>query len=204
MNQLEKYIVDLLQHRLYYRDKEVQVTKHLSNKPVLPVITLDLSSGVSSDKIFVKLTSKQTFIYRRKAVININLWCNSEDERESLTEQIMHCFFLEQSYNYNYCTKYNEGSCLSTGTECQAINNPKISGYGGKCPEPDELGYESISDKHDIIAGTLNIEPPFQLDELNEKPPILRNIFKCECSYYEFYNTDEIRINNIEFDVENN
>ena len=36
---------------------------------------------------------------------------------------------------------------------------------------------------YQIIPGTINIDPPFELDELGEHPPLLRSVFRCECMY---------------------
>jgi len=177
MNKLENYLVDLLQGNVNYDGRVVEVVKQFSQHPERPVITLDLSGGVVTQRIYTNPSLAEKYIERR-ANININVWCDTEQQRASITQQIQDLFHLEQNYHYRYCTKYTDGSCATTGTECAAE-----TAYTHKCPKPETNKYEPLHRHHNIIIGTLNIEPPFDLDELAEHPPLLRSVMRCECQY---------------------
>lgn len=177
-NQLEMYIVDLLQGYLTYDGETVEVVKQFSQHPERPVVTLDIQS-VNAQRVYTDPGLAQRF-YEYKADININLWCDTEDQREEISAQIIECFRLEQAYHYRYCTNYSNGQCRFLSEDCRAVGSPR-----GRCTAPELYDYECLREKHRIIMGTLNLDPPFEMDEVSEHPPLLRSIFRCEAQYSE-------------------
>lgn len=200
MNKLERYLVDLLQGRL---SDNVQVVKQFSQHRSLPVVTLDTGMmPVTQD--FRELTpvkSHEYLIFHREAEININVWCNTEEERERITQEILHLFYMEQTHHYSYCVQYNKDTqvCNTTGEQCEAIT--KTTGLTAKhrCPRPYDLNYRSISYKYNIENGSLNINPPYSLDELNEKPPLLRSIMYVEAEYSDIYDCEGHELDKISY-----
>lgn len=185
MNCFEAYLVELLQGYITYDNKAVQVVKHFSNAPELPVITLDLSGGVNTDYLYRDVDGgKEVMYYRRTANININLWCNTDAEKENITSQIMDCFYKEQSNHYRYCSNYDNGAC-GAGGYCKVGTIPNGRSAKNKCPAPDEYNYDSLALKHHLIEGTIMVEPPFDMDEFDRQPPLLRSIFRCKADYEE-------------------
>lgn len=176
MNEFEAYIVELLQGNLAYEDKTVQVVKQFSQHPERPVVTLDIQS-VTTQRILNDPSLAEKY-YEYKSDININLWCDNEKQRQQLTNQILDCFYKEQTYHYKYCEQYTGGTCKTLKSECTAVKAPH-----NRCKSPDTLGFSSLQYRHNIIPGTLIVDPPFELDEVSEHPPLLRSVFRCEAQY---------------------
>ncbi len=182
INQLECYLVELLQGHI----TGCPVVKDFSNAPELPVITLDVGAGVYTDQVERLISGVETVVYHRQATININLWTNSEEQRQELTSEIMTAFYKESNHNYIYCSNYNDGACSTSDSgDCEALTVLNSATVKYKCPYPDKYNYTPLQEKWGIMWGSLNVEPPFELDEINEKPPLLRNVFKCEATYLE-------------------
>lgn len=185
MNQLEAYLVELLQERIdgvYVRREFLPDSDHL------PCITLDTGSGVRTEQVSRWVTDVETTVYERYAHVNINVWCNSEEEREYITGMILLLFHLEQQHHYTYCTNYNKntGNCSYLDASCPVPNKDTVVTIKNKCPDPYKYGHETLSMKHRIIQGSINIEPPMRMDETDRHPPLLRSILEAEASYYEF------------------
>lgn len=196
MNNFEAYLVELLQGHLTYDNENVEVVKHFSNAPSLPVVTLDLSGGTTTDWYWHEFDDEGHDILWQHCTsnINISLWCNAEGERQNLTEQILDCFHKEKQYHYSYCSNYTDGLC-GYGGSCRAINLP----IGAKqvCPDPDTYGYESLRSKHGVLDNTVRLEPPFDMDEFDKQPPLLRSIFRCSGEYERIVNSDGLPYDDI-------
>ena len=178
MNQLEAYLVELLQGHLSYNKVPVEVRRQFIPTQAVPCITLDTAS-INTEKIEPLITETEKAVYTRTINMDVNLWCNTEEERETISSLIMQCFYDEQKGHYKYCTQYHEGTCNTTGQPCTGHETGTSRGDKNQCKAEQLLGYESLATKHGIIHGTLNVEPPRMLDEENEKPPLLRNMFSC-------------------------
>ena len=186
MNCLESYLVELLQGHITYNNSPVEVVRQFSNSPNVPVITLDLSAGVTTENYFRAIDEpKEKLYFIRKATININTWCNTEEERESINAQVMDCYYKSLNHHYRYCSRYDDGLCSTTNRTCEAINSSTGRGVKKQCPNPDVNKYQCLSDKHELLFGTVVIEPPFFLDEVHEHPPLLRSVFRAESDYIE-------------------
>ena len=185
MNPFEAYLVELLQGNIEYDGSTVPVVKNFNQHPDRPVVTLDLSGGVNTNRVQPYPPDAQRH-YRRKAVINVNVWCDTESQRESITGQVLSLFHAEQGYHYKFCTQYDKdtGNCSTTHSVCPASNMTGKT-RKNKCPLPDHYEYQSLHDKYGLLYGTVNIEPAFDLDEYSDHPPLLRSIMKAEAEYDE-------------------
>lgn len=194
MNKLEQYIVGLLQHRLSYDDRWVQVRRQFLPSNELPCVTLEVASVDTESvhrtpygSVFREAGGVDTIVYERTCNLNINLWCNTEEERESISEQIMDCFNKEEAGHYTYCTRYHDGTCGTTGTPCSATDQVTARAVKNLCPDPQEREYTSLRSHCNIIEGSLNLGVPVMLDEVDKHPPLLRNMFRVVAGYYDTY-----------------
>jgi hypothetical protein len=185
MNNFEQYLVALLQGHITNDGNVVEVRRQFTNAPHLPVITLDTTGGINTEYRYHDTSgSTEKVYYRRQAHININVWCNTEEERENITGQVMECFHKEHNNHYLYCTRYNNGQCTSGG-QCKAVTTHTGRTVKGKCPDPEQYGYKSISKRYGIVDGELILEPPFTMDEPDRHPPLLRSVISASCVYEE-------------------
>ena len=184
MNKFEHYIVDLLQHHITYADNEVQVRRQFNDIAQLPCVTLSIAS-VTTEKVYSEFDATENSVYEKHANIDINLWCNTEEERENISEQIMECFYKEQAGHYLYCSQFKNGRCIGRNKACDVPNIRTGRTEKNQCDNPTEYGYEPLWHKYDLIDGSININSPVMLDELDEHPPLLRNMFRAEASFYD-------------------
>lgn len=176
MNCFEAYIVEVLQGRITYNKQPVEVRRQFTIEQNLPCITLN-TTNTETEYHYHEQDEDNKYWIRYTTTININLWCNTEDERESITEDILDCFHKELTFHHEFCSKYNNGNCGEDGI-CDYS-------YDNMCSDPDEYEYMSLREKYYIIDGTVMVNPPFPLNEYDRHPALLRNVFQARCTYEE-------------------
>lgn len=200
-------IVEVLKDNVLINDSPVKLVKQVSPIDKTPCITIDDSGGavVLQKHITNKtLNNKpvQVLQERKNTTIQIQVWCDNESQRETITSQITELFYKMQTDHYMYCQQYDNGECLNLKKECQAINNTNKRGVKQQCPYPMKYQYSNLFSKYNIIRNTFNIEPPFTLDDLSTKQPVLRSIYKITMTYYTDYVIGGNTINDLIFDEE--
>ena len=134
-----------------------------------------------------ELVSQQCICEIRNVTLNINVWCDTERERDTICNKILDLFYKAQSDHYMFCSKYDNGFCSYLDDECKGFNDDNIRCVKNQCPKPEEYGYENIFSKFDLIRNTFNVEQPFSLDDLSSKKPVLRSIIKLTTSYKDYH-----------------
>ncbi|RAP49662.1 MAG: hypothetical protein BZ138_07365, partial [Methanosphaera sp. rholeuAM270] len=84
MNKLEQYLVALLQEKIHINNNTVYVRRNFQEDSELPCITIDIASTVTNESVERIITSTETVRLKRRSEIDLNIWCNTEDERESI------------------------------------------------------------------------------------------------------------------------
>jgi len=119
-----------------------------------------------------------------ETTLNINVWCDTESEREELNNKIIQLFYEAQSDHYKFCTNYNDGECASQDTHCFArhfLNNRSVK---KQCPNPLIYNYENVFKKYNLIRASFHLNQPFSLDDTNTKNEVLRSVLKLDTGYY--------------------
>ena len=165
LNKLEAYLVELLQNKIQYENRTVPLLKQFTEEQTLPIMTLDVSLAHNTEYVKREVgNGEDNMVFYRNGNIQINLWCDTEEQRESVSAQIMKRFYEEQA---------------------------KMLG-----------GNPSLTTKHDLVWDTINIEPPFQLDEHERHPPLLRSVFRCEAMYRDKYKVSDSVVREVTVDIE--
>lgn len=201
MNPFESFLVEMLQGKIVYEDGIVEVRREFQ-PPMdnLPCITLDTNISDNTVDYRRSLVGGESLIFHRVANININLWCNTEDERENISEQIRKLYTRLLNHDYIFCTQFVDGRCASIKRVCPASTmGDNARALKRQCPLPEVYGYEWLAKKHGIFNGTLIIEPPFTMDENENNPPLLRNVFEASCEYMEVMSKTGTPSEEIEF-----
>jgi len=159
MNQLEQYMVELLQDNITYQGKNIPLVKNFKDKPSLPVITIN-DMSINTLRVDRQIIEETKAIYQREITMQLNLWCNKEHERQQISHDILHLFYTEQN-------------------------------------QPLPEGEQSMTTRHGILHGSLNIEPPFAMDEVDQSPPLLRDVFMVQCIAEEKINVGDEKIQHI-------
>lgn len=193
----------ILAHNISYDGKEIPVVKRSYPYDKTPCITIDDSGGASTLSKHIttqnqqlpaehpqhddEVHAQQVLLDKRQITLNINLWCNTEQERENILKQITDLFYKAQSDYYGFCRQYDNGECLTLHESCKAINNTGKRGIKRQCPSPIKYKYSNIFTTYNIIRSTFNVEPPFTLDDLTTEEITLRSIIKVNMAYYDYY-----------------
>ncbi len=121
-----------------------------------------------------------------ETTLNINVWSNSEDEREKLNNIILELFYEAQSDNYKFCNKYRDGDCAFMDNTCYGEHFNGISNKVAKnqCPNPLVYGYENIFTTYNLIRASFHLDQPFSLDDTSKDGILLRSVLKLHTGYY--------------------
>lgn len=122
-----------------------------------------------------------------QTTVNINVWCDTEMDREVLNNQVSLLFYKAQSDYYLFCDNYDRGICKNYEGECRVLIKDELFDnriIKGQCPEPDVYGYCNIFDKYNLIRSSFFVEQPFSLDDLSKSEPVLRSVFKVNTGYF--------------------
>lgn len=205
-----RVIIEILKDNIILNNTPIRLIKQTSPIDRTPCITIDDSSGIATTQKHITnrtINNKpvQALMERKNTTIQIHVWCDNEQDREEINTQIQNLFYQAQSDHYRFCQNYikSNGNCKYLQGTCQGKNNISDKrGVKKQCPEPASYGYMNLFTKYHIIRNTFNLEPPFSVDDLSTKQPVLHSIFKCSFTYHTYYNIGGNTINNIIFDEE--
>lgn len=195
------FVLEVLRNNIIVEDKIVPVIKRSYPLDKSPCITIDDSGGsaiISKDLCNElielppnhpqyepnKKIPQEIILTKQNTTLNLNVWCDNENERELINKNIRFLFDKAFTDNYFFCTNYDDGECATIQSECEAITNTGMYGIKGQCPKKKEYNYQNIFKKYDIDKYSFTIEEPFSLDDTSTKPPILRSIIRVRMSYY--------------------
>lgn len=195
MMKMEYFILDVLQGKLSTDDGPVRLIQSPPQYNNMPCLTIDNSAGtliLNSNKrnITINNTRQEAIETEYEADLRLDLWVLTEDDRQSLINQVTECFYKALSDHHEYCTSYNDGTCTPLDQEC-LVTLPEYANdkraVKQQCPLPDEYPYMNLWTKHHIDITTFTISTPYDLDELNETKPILRTRFDIRFNYRDYY-----------------
>ena len=201
-------ILKLLQGKVILKDgTDVRIRKRPYPQDMTPCISIDSSGGTSiiNKNIINKnyqipvnhpqydpnnpeqTISQQVIREERGIILNLNVWCDLEDERGEILNILEDIFNKAQSDHYSCCMNYVNGDCDYLNNSCKAINSNTSRGAKGQCPAPEDYNYINIFTRFDIIRPSFDIAPAYDLDDFNMNPPVLRSIIRVSFSYYDYY-----------------
>lgn len=167
------------------------LTKHFTNKP------LPLPNNHPQKKDYPKPIPQQVLVDKRQSTIQVNVWCDTENEREHINNQILNLFYQAQTDHYRFCKQYTENGCKTLHEPCKAKHGKDKRGIKNQCPLPYTYHYCNLFTRYHIIRPTFNIENPFCLDDLSTERIVLRSVFKISMVYYDYYNVGGNLVNDL-------
>jgi hypothetical protein len=202
-------IIYILRNNVVLDDKIVPVIKRNYPLDKTPCINIDDSASVVTvDKRIYNKKNKdgeprQYYRIHRRTILNIHCWCDNENQRENLNNQITDLFNKAYLDYYCFCTHYDKGTqkCESLDRICPTISKEKhlYKSSKGKCPQPLEYGYENIFTRFDLIKSRWDLQVPFSNDNTNTKPPTLHSIFRLNAEYYDYVEIGGITIKDLKY-----
>ncbi len=215
-----KAIVRVLWGNVELKGKKVPVVVRTYPYDKIPCITIDDSGGSAfMDRQIInekyplppnhpqfdkenpfKKAPQQVLREEFETNISIHVWCNTEDEREELNNNILRLFHEAQSDHFKFCDNYHDGDCAYIDNTCYAEHFDKINMKTAKkkCPNPLVYGYENIFTTYNLIRASFYVNQPFTSDDLSQKDVVLRSIIRVHTGYYTDYIIGGITSNKIE------
>ena len=199
---MEKAVWDLLKDSISYENNIViPLVRRLLPQDETPCITIQQASEVyiSGNR---KPGPKESIRLENNVELWINIWCDTEEQRTSLVNQVETRIFQALSDYYTTCAQYDKGDCTFLEDECATLNitNGRTAKY--QCPYPHDYGYHSWFKQNNIRKSTFAITGKQDMDELDLAEPLLRTIIKVGMNYYKFYNIGGHAIGNLIVDEE--
>lgn len=195
MMKMEQFILDVLQGRLSVDGESVRLIQSPPQYNNMPTVTIDNSAGariLNSNKYNIPVDNRmqEAIVTEYEIDLRVDIWALTEDQRQSLINQVQVCFMKALSDHYEYCTSYNDGTCTPREADC-LVDLPEYAtdkrAVKKQCPCPQELPYQNLWSKHHIDMTTFTINPAYDLDELNETEPVLRSRFDISFNYKDCY-----------------
>lgn len=135
------------------------------------------------DKLYPQQVRRDTY----ESSLQVNVWCDSEEERDSIVKQIHLEFQHLLNDYYTQCCNYSDGECITINEACPintVINRHTVK---GQCPNPTEYKYLGVLQKYYIHPVTVNVSQGFNQDEIDNTPPLLRTIIQVTMTYYTYH-----------------
>lgn len=225
MNICEHTILEILRNNILFNGEIVPVIVSKRFKDTTPSITIETTTTnpvserysdvwllplISSHPLFdgtdpEKLYAQEVIVTEEQATMRVNVWANTEKERQDIKDEVKHLINQALAFHYKYCTNFNKKTeiCNTTNEKCKVIDNISSLAVKGNCIEPEKYQYESILKKNKIKNGTVEIYAEYDQDNYDLNPPILRTVLKMKMTYYDSYQkggyeTEEF---NVEMDV---
>ncbi len=185
MHLLEKAFIDLLRDNLCVSNDKIYTGNRYRPSDITPCVNLLLADETFIRRRYVEINHIQYIQQHYNAELWINVWCNTEQERQTLINQIDNRIKQALANHYTTCTYFNDNICSKTNETCEALTSQ--SGRANKNQCPNLLNYQSFFNLNHIPKRTFKLTSVTDLDELNASETLLRSIFKLNMDYYTYY-----------------
>jgi len=205
MNHIKKTFVKILRGKIHFNDELIPVVIKDYPYDKTPCITI---SGFNRDKgkhrrqqvnAWSKLSENHPLYdpkypekryphsaeYSVKSYeIDIHVWCDTEEERELIVDQIYDCLFYCMNLHYAFCVRYNskDQSCETSGEICEAIIDKGWHGLRGQCPNKHNHPLNIMS-KNGIIKNSVHISPHYEDDSRDKRQPLKHSVIEVNLDY---------------------
>lgn len=188
MHVLEKAFLDLLRnHITILPPAKIFVGSKYSPQDNSPCITLNLADENFIRDRYVEIDHIQHLQKRYNADLWINLWCNTEEERTSLINDVSQRINEALANHYTTCSHFDMDNnvCSKTSNVCESLNSRNGRANKKQCPKLEI--YESFFTRNHIPKRTFIMNSVTNLDELDLTQPLLRTIFRLNMDYFTYY-----------------
>lgn len=186
MHVLEKAFIDLLRNHLCVSNDKIYTGNRYRPIDISPCVNLLLADERFIRRRYVEIENTQYIQQYHSAELWINIWCNTETERQELINQIDTRIKQALANHYTTCSHYDyqEQQCSEINDTCEALTSQSNRANKKQCP--DLTKYQSFFNLNHIPKRTFNYNVT-DLDELNISEPLLRTIFKLNMNFFTYY-----------------
>ena len=185
MHILEKIFIDLLRGNLCVDDKKIYTGNRNKLEDISPCVQLKLAAENSIRRKTVEIDCKQYIQKEYTAELWIDIYCNTEEQREKLIQQIKNRINQALANHYTTCANYDNDLCSKTDETCKALTSNNSRSNKNQCPDLEI--YDSFFKHNHITKRTFKKLSETNLDELEISESLLRTQFKFEMNYYTYY-----------------
>lgn len=205
MNHIKKTFVEILRDKIHVHDNVIPVVIKDYPYDTTPCITI---SGFNRDKgkhrrqqvnvkhklhpshplydpKYPERRYPHTAEYSVKSYeIAIHVWCDTEEERELIVDQVYDCLFYCMNLHYMFCVRFDRKSkcCETSGEICDAITNKGYHGLRGICPSHHNHPLNIMS-KNGIIKNSVHISPHYEDDSRDKRAPLKHSVIEVTLDY---------------------
>lgn len=205
MNHIKKTFVKILRDKIFIDDKPIPVVIKDYPYDKTPCITI---SGFNRDRrnhrrqqvnVLHKLDENHPLYdpkyperrfphsaeYSIKTYeITIHIWCDTEEQRELITDQVYDCLFYCMNLHYMFCVRYDPKTkeCETSGEVCEAITDKGYHGLRGQCPSHHNHPLNIMS-KNGIIKNSVHISPSYEDDSRDKREPLKHSVIEVYLDY---------------------
>ena len=205
MNHIEKTFVEILRDKIHINDKIIPVVIKDYPYDVTPCVTI---SGFNRDRgahrrqqvnvkhklhpshplydpKYPERRYPHTAEYSVKSYeITIHVWCDTEEERELIVNQVYDCLFYCMNLHYMFCVRFDRESrcCETSGEICDAIRDKGYHGLRGMCPSHHNHPLNIMS-KNGIIKNSVHISPHYEDDSRDKRAPLKHSVIEVNLDY---------------------
>lgn len=189
MNTGLAFLTHLFYHNIYCDGEYVPIIKKPYPVDKTPCITLDEQDTRLHSRFFTY--EPYEWLNREyDTSIMINLWCDTENDRQTILDEIHKVFNWLETDNYQLCTNYEDGECLFLETDCPVPSSKHGRCMKHQCPYPTQYHYTNLFTFHQVYRNTLNVSEGVDNDEYDRKPVLLRTIIQVSFKYITRYCND--------------
>lgn len=185
MNQLEKAFIDLLRDNLCLSNDKIYTGNRFKPEDESPCVQVNLVAENLVRRTYAEIQCKQYIKQEYNAELWINIWCNTEEERQTLINQIDNRIHQALANHYTTCSNYDNNICSKTDETCEALTSHGYRADKKQCPNLEN--YQSFFTHNHILKRTFKILSTLNLDDLTLSETLLHTIFKLEMNYHKYY-----------------
>ena len=185
MNPLEKAFIDLLRDHLSITNDKIYTGNRFKPEDESPCVQINLADETHVRRTYEEINAKQYIKQEYNAELWMHLWCNSEEEREILIDEIQNRIRQALANHYTTCTHYKNNACNITNEQCKVLTSRGYRANKNQCPNLEI--YQSFFKRNHISKRTFKVLSITNLDDLTLSETLLHTIFKLEMNYYTYY-----------------
>ena len=190
MNTGVQFLLHALYHNIRLEDGSiVPVLKKPYPIDKTPCLTLDEQDTRLKRKYFT-YTPYEYLNREYDTSIVLNVWCDTETDRQNILTEIEKVFNWLETDNYQLCTNYKDGTCTTLKGACPVPTGTDGRSKKHQCPQPEKNQYTNLFTYYNIHRNTLNINQGIDNDEYDKKTPLLRTIIQISLNYTTLYCND--------------
>ena len=185
MHVLEKAFIDLLRNNLCISNDKIYTGNRYKPADITPCVNVRLADETFIRRRYEEINNIEFIKQQYDAELWINIWCNTEEERLQLIQQIDTRIKQALANHYTTCSHYDNTNCNVINETCEALTSQSNRANKNQCP--NLTNYQSFFNLNRIPKRTFNVNSIIDLDELDLSKPILRTIFKLNMNYSTYH-----------------